>query len=83
VSLLYRTAPEKGKTIFGSATPNLCKCLRGGECSFEPIKMFLCQTSAHAFPNSTVQPPQVSQQCIQRTLTMGWVTSLLFRLEQN
>lgn len=37
--LLCRVAPEKGKAIFGSATPNLCKYVMNDDHGFKSIKM--------------------------------------------
>lgn len=63
MSLLCRVAPEKGKTIFGSATPNLCKCLMGDEYSLKSIKMapppdiHPCHSKLHFL--ATVSQPEV------------------------
>lgn len=81
MSLLCRVAPEKGKTIFGSATPSLCKYMMNDDHSFKTIKMVLQSDTQPYHPKCVFLLPLVSQRSIQRTLAVLRMTSIFFRPE--
>lgn len=57
VSLLCRVAPGRGKSILGSATLSLCKCLKSDECSFQlQKKKMVVRTPELHFLNPDSQP---------------------------
>lgn len=47
LSLLCRVAPERGKSILGSAPLSLCKCLKSDECGFHLQKTVVRNPELH------------------------------------